>query len=65
MTRGARIDPADGTIAEAAPLGNDMSLINSALVAFKVGPGRYCYEYCPPRHQTHLEPLSIESNGIL
>ena len=42
MTRGARIDPADGTIAEAAPLGNDNSLLNSALVAFKVGAGRQC-----------------------
>jgi len=47
ISRGARIDPADGTIAEAAPLGNDNSLFTSALVAFKVGPGRYC----PSRHR--------------
>jgi hypothetical protein len=42
IARGARIDPADGSIAEAAPLGNDNSMFSDALVAFKVGPGRYC-----------------------
>ena len=47
ISRGAAIDPADGSIAEAAPLGNDNSLFSSALVAFKVGPGRYC----PPRRR--------------
>jgi hypothetical protein len=46
--RDAPIDLADGTIAEAAPLGNDNSLFTSALLAFKAGPGRYCY--CHPRH---------------
>ena len=47
ISRGAAIDPADGSIAEAAPLGNDNSMFTSALVAFKVGPGRYC----PRRHR--------------
>ena len=31
----AAIDPADGSVAEAAPLGDDMSMLNDALVAFK------------------------------
>jgi hypothetical protein len=31
----AAIDPADGSIAEAAPLGDDMSMLTSAMVAFK------------------------------
>ena len=31
----ARIDPADGSIAEAAPLGDDMSMLTNAMVAFK------------------------------
>jgi hypothetical protein len=47
ISRGAAIDPSDGSIAEAAPLGNDNSLFTNALVAFKVGPSRYC----PPRHR--------------
>ena len=31
----AAIDPADGSVAEAAPLGDDLSMINNAMVAFK------------------------------
>ena len=31
----AAIDPADGSVAEAAPLGDDMSMLNDAMVAFK------------------------------
>ena len=31
----AAIDPADGSVAEAAPLGDDMSMLNNAMVAFK------------------------------
>merc|ERR1719199_1143869 len=31
----AAIDPADGSIAEAAPLGDDMSMFTDAMVAFK------------------------------
>ena len=31
----AAIDPADGSIAEAAPLGDDFSMLNAAMVAFK------------------------------
>merc|ERR1711966_435014 len=31
----AAIDPADGSIAEAAPLGDDMSMLNDAMIAFK------------------------------
>jgi hypothetical protein len=31
----AAIDPADGSIAEAAPLGDDLSMLTSAMVAFK------------------------------
>lgn len=34
-TFSAAIDPADGTIAEGAPLGDDMTLLNSAMGAFK------------------------------
>ena len=31
----AAIDPADGSVAEAAPLGDDMSMLNDAMIAFK------------------------------
>ena len=31
----AAIDPADGSVAEAAPLGDDLSMLNAAMVAFK------------------------------
>jgi len=33
----AAIDPADGSIAEGAPLGDDLSMLNSAMAAFKDG----------------------------
>jgi len=33
----AAIDPADGSVAEAAPLGDDLSMLNSAMAAFKDG----------------------------
>jgi len=45
--RGAAFDPADGSIAEAAPLGDNLSMLANAMVAFKVGPGRYCYCVLP------------------
>jgi hypothetical protein len=44
------IDPADGTVAEAAPLGDNTAMVANAMVAFKVGPGRCC----PPRHRRRI-----------